>query len=281
MASAAPERFRAFVAEREGDTVRRAVRELGRDELPEGDVVVRVLWSSVNFKDALAASADGRVARISPLVPGIDLAGEVVEAGPDGTRFRVSVRGKARGEARIRVPGVHYAQNAVAALAVADFFGVPFDAYVDALAGFSGVDRRFSVRGEARGILVVDDYGHHPTEIAATIAAARLFDRRVVVAFQPHRYSRTQDLMQEFAPALGGADLLFLTDVYAAGEAPIAGVTSERLLATFPLRPGLHYAPRAALPERLLEALRPGDLLLTLGAGDVTQVATEVLAALR
>ncbi len=210
-----------------------------------------------------------------------DYRGEVIEAKPDGTRFRVSVRGKARGEARIRVPGVHYAQNAVAALAVADFFGVPFDAYVDALAGFSGVDRRFSVRGEARGILVVDDYGHHPTEIAATIAAARLFDRRVVVAFQPHRYSRTQDLMQEFAPALGGADLLFLTDVYAAGEAPIAGVTSERLLATFPLRPGLHYAPRAALPERLLEALRPGDLLLTLGAGDVTQVATEVLAALR
>jgi UDP-N-acetylmuramate--alanine ligase len=206
---------------------------------------------------------------------------EIREATPEGTRFAVSVRGKARGEVRVRMPGVHYAQNALATLAVADFFGVSFEDYREAMASFAGVDRRFSVRGEAGGVLVVDDYGHHPTEIAATVAAARLYQRRVVVAFQPHRYSRTQDQMDAFAPSLAGADAVVLTDVYAAGEPPLAGVTIERLAATFPAGRAPRCAPRKQLADALCELLRPGDLLLTLGAGDITQVGPDVLARLR
>jgi UDP-N-acetylmuramate--alanine ligase len=209
-----------------------------------------------------------------------DYRGEIRETTPDGTRFTVSVRGQRRGEAHIRMPGVHYAQNALAALALADFFGVSFGDYCAAMAALAGVDRRFSVRGEAGGVLVVDDYGHHPTEVAATVAAARLYRRRLVVAFQPHRYSRTRDLLADFAPSLAGADQVVLTDIYAAGEAAVDGVTVERLLATFPADRRPRYAPRRELGAALTELLRPGDLLLTLGAGDITQVAGEVLARL-
>jgi UDP-N-acetylmuramate--alanine ligase len=178
------------------------------------------------------------------------------------------------------MPGVHYAQNALATLAVSDFFGVSFDDYREAMAAFAGVDRRFSVRGEAGGVLVVDDYGHHPTEIAATVAAARLYRRRLVVAFQPHRYSRTQDQMDAFAPALAGADVVVLTDIYGAGEPPVAGVTLDRLAATFPAGRPARCAPRKQLADALCELLQPGDLLLTLGAGDITHVGAEVLARL-
>ncbi|HEX7506324.1 MAG TPA: cyanophycin synthetase, partial [Polyangia bacterium] len=178
------------------------------------------------------------------------------------------------------MPGVHYAQNALASLCVADIFDVPFHKTCEALAGFGGVDRRFSVRGEVGGILVVDDYGHHPTEIAATIGAAKLFGRRLVVAFQPHRFSRTKDLMSQFAPALSGADEVVLTDIYPAGESPIAGVDVQALLCTFPQPMKVRYAPRKALANSLMAQLKAGDLLLVLGAGDITQVATDVLARL-
>jgi UDP-N-acetylmuramate--alanine ligase len=210
-----------------------------------------------------------------------DYRGEIVDARPDGTRFRIRVRGRDRGEAHIRMPGVHYAENALAALCVADYLGVSFADYGEALAGFQGVDRRFSVRGEAAGVLVVDDYGHHPTELAATVAAARLHGRRLVVAFQPHRYSRTRDLLADFAPALAGADEVLLTDIYAAGEPPIPGVTAEAMLATFPKAgPRVAHVPRGELTAALAAAARPGDLVLCLGAGDVTAVAGELLAAL-
>jgi UDP-N-acetylmuramate--alanine ligase len=209
-----------------------------------------------------------------------DYRGEILSADAQGTRLRVSVRGKVRGDVVVRMPGIHYAQNALASLCVADVFDVPFQASCEALAGFSGVDRRFSVRGEAAGILVVDDYGHHPTEMAATIAAARLFGRRLVVAFQPHRYSRTKDLMKDFAPALAGADEVLLTDIYAAGEAPIAGVDIQTLVRTFPRDGHVAYAPRRELTDSLMPRLKSGDLLLVLGAGDITQVATDVLGRL-
>jgi UDP-N-acetylmuramate--alanine ligase len=209
-----------------------------------------------------------------------DYRGEILSADAQGTRLRVSVRGEIRGELLVRMPGVHYAQNALASLCVADVFDVPFKTTCEALAGFGGVDRRFSVRGEAAGVLVVDDYGHHPTEMAATIGAARLFERRLVVAFQPHRYSRTSDLMKEFAPALAGANEIVLTDIYPAGEAPIAGVDITALLRTFPIEAKVTYAPRKELTNHLGTRLRSGDLLLTLGAGDITNVAMEVLGLL-
>jgi UDP-N-acetylmuramate--alanine ligase len=209
-----------------------------------------------------------------------DYRGEILSADAQGTRLRVSVRGKVRGDVVVRMPGIHYAQNALASLCVADVFDVPFQASCEALAGFGGVDRRFSVRGEASGILVVDDYGHHPTEMAATIAAARLFGRRLVVAFQPHRYSRTKDLMKDFAPALAGADETVLTDIYPAGEAPIVGADIQTLMRTFPTNEPVTYVPRKDLTNDLTARLRSGDLLLVLGAGDITQVATEVLGRL-
>jgi UDP-N-acetylmuramate--alanine ligase len=209
-----------------------------------------------------------------------DYRGEILSADAQGTRLRLWVRGEMRGEVLVRMPGVHYAQNALAALCVADVFGVPFAVSCEALAAFGGVDRRFSVRGEAGGVLVVDDYGHHPTEIAATITAARLYGRRLLVAFQPHRYTRTKDLMREFAPALAGADEVVLTDIYAAGESPIPGVDIPAMLRTFPAGVRASYVERKSMADALTARLRSGDLLLTLGAGDITQVATEVLGRL-
>ena len=209
-----------------------------------------------------------------------DYRGEIQSADTHGTRLRVWVRNQMRGEVLVRMPGIHYAQNALGALCVADVFGVPFATSCEALANFGGVDRRFTVRGEAQGVLVVDDYGHHPTEIAATIAAAKLFGRRLVVAFQPHRYTRTKDLMRDFAPALAGADEVVLTDIYPAGEPPLPGVDSQALLRTFPEGTRASHAPRKSLTEVLSARLHSGDMLLTLGAGDVTQVAAEVLGAL-
>jgi UDP-N-acetylmuramate--alanine ligase len=208
-----------------------------------------------------------------------DYRGRVVSAGPEGTRLAIASRGKVRGEVRVRMPGIHYAENALAVLCVADFLGVPFADYASGLESFQGVDRRFTVRGEAGGILIVDDYGHHPTEIAATVAAARLYGRRLVVAFQPHRYTRTRDLLPDFAPALGGADVVVLTDIYAAGEAPIPGVTARQLQATFDARADreVHYAPRAELTSALASIARAGDLVLVLGAGDITHAATDLL----
>jgi len=209
-----------------------------------------------------------------------DYRGQVLEAGAEGTRMQIAVRGKARGEVRVRIPGVHYAENALAVLCVADFLGVSFADYAEALGTFQGVDRRFSVRGEVNGILVIDDYGHHPTEIAATVAAARLYGRRLVVAFQPHRYTRTLDLFADFAPALGGADVVLLTDIYPAGEPPIDGVSSAALVATFAPTCQVQHVPRAELVARLGAVARPGDLVLVLGAGDITHAATELLARL-
>jgi UDP-N-acetylmuramate--alanine ligase len=209
-----------------------------------------------------------------------DYRAQVIAAGPMGTRFRVAVRGKPRGEVHLRTPGVHYAENALAVLCVSDFLGVSFSDYCETLATFEGVDRRFSVRGEAAGVLIIDDYAHHPTELAATVAAARLFERRLIVAFQPHRYSRTRDLFADFAPALRGADAVVLTDIYAAGEAPLEGISSEALLATFASGPPARHAPRSDLVAALGTMVRPGDLVLVLGAGDITQAATDLLHGL-
>jgi UDP-N-acetylmuramate--alanine ligase len=177
------------------------------------------------------------------------------------------------------MPGVHYAGNALAALCVSDFLGVPFTTAGEALAGFEGVDRRFTIRGDVADVLVVDDYGHHPTELAATIAAARLYGRRLVVAFQPHRFTRTRDLLHEFAPALAGADELLLTDIYPAGETAIAGVDTAALLATFPNGTARHVS-RDRLPAALAETAAAGDLVLCLGAGDITGVPTELIGLL-
>ncbi len=189
------------------------------------------------------------------------------------------------GALHLRVPGRHNLLNALATVAVALEVGVPFDRIAAALDDFHGAERRFQLRGEEHGVMVVDDYGHHPTEIAAVIAAARAgIDRRVVVVFQPHRYSRTALLMEEFGAALAGADEVVLTEIYAAGEPPVPGVTVDALAdAVRRTARGPVHVVRALddLPLAVSGIARAGDLVVTLGAGSIGTVADRILDALR
>jgi UDP-N-acetylmuramate--alanine ligase len=190
------------------------------------------------------------------------------------------------GEMSLRVPGVHNVYNALAAIAVGFELEVPFEKIAEGLASFTGAGRRFQAKGEVNGILVVDDYGHHPTEIRATLAAAKLGSggRRIVVLFQPHRYTRTHDLMQEFARSFNNADVLFLTDIYAASEDPIEGVTAEALSAAikrFGHKDVNYVGSLENAAPALVERIQPGDLVLTLGAGTVNRVSEQLLFLLR
>jgi UDP-N-acetylmuramate--alanine ligase len=186
---------------------------------------------------------------------------------------------------RLPIPGRHNLQNALAAVAVGLELGIEPAVVADALASFRGADRRFQRLGEADGVLVVDDYGHHPTEIQAVLDAAKAsLGRRLVVAFQPHRYSRTARLMDRFGPALARADHLVLADIYAASEDPVPGVTIEALAQA--IRPslsgGLHLAPTIDDVVRVVaELARPGDAVITLGAGSIGTAGSKVLDALR
>jgi UDP-N-acetylmuramate--alanine ligase len=183
----------------------------------------------------------------------------------------------------LNVPGRHNLQNALAAVAVGLELGLGFERITAGLAEFRGVERRFEVRGEPNGILVVDDYGHHPTEIAAVLAAAKSLGRRIVVAFQPHRYSRTAAQLHAFGPALAGADQIVLTDIYSAGEDPIDGVTIDALAEAVrrDARKPVEIARRIdELVPVLTRLARPGDVVLTLGAGSIGSVASSLVEAL-
>jgi UDP-N-acetylmuramate--alanine ligase len=188
------------------------------------------------------------------------------------------------GTLELAVPGRHSLQNALAVVAVCEQVGLPFPRTAQALAAFQGAERRFERRGEAGGVLVIDDYGHHPTEIAAVLSAARAtLSRRLVVAFQPHRHSRTARLLDAFGPALAGADEVVLTDIYAAGEDPVPGVTIERLADAIREGSGrpVHLVP--ALDDvvpALVAILRPGDVAITLGAGSIGSVPDALVQAL-
>jgi UDP-N-acetylmuramate--alanine ligase len=205
-------------------------------------------------------------------------------------RHRSDIRGGSDrtvelGRLRLRVPGRHNLLNALATVAVGLEAGVPFNTVAAALEEFQGAERRFQRLGEEDGVLVVDDYGHHPTEIAAVIAAARAgIERRIVVVFQPHRYTRTHQLMDEFGAALSGADEIVLTDIYAAGEAAIPGVTIDALAAAVraATRGGVRVV-RALddVPEAVAALVRPGDLVITLGAGSIGSAGERILDAIR
>ena len=188
------------------------------------------------------------------------------------------------GELRLAVPGRHSVQNALAAVAVGHELDVPFAKIAAALAEFRGAERRFEHRGVINNITVIDDYGHHPTEIAAVLAAAKAAKpARIVVAFQPHRYTRTRDLMTEFGVALAEANEVVLTDIYAASEDPIPGVTIAALAAAVnKVRPTpVHVVPKLAdMPSRVADLARPGDLVITLGAGSIGTLATDLIAEL-
>jgi UDP-N-acetylmuramate--alanine ligase len=198
-----------------------------------------------------------------------------------GSEFVVVARQEVLGKFRLRVPGVHNVSNALAAVAVGLDLDLEIDVIREGLEEFAGVDRRFQIKGEARGILVVDDYGHHPAEIHATLNAAKDgFGRRIVVVFQPHRYTRTKHLLQEFFTAFYQADLLVVTEVYAAGESVIPGVSGKQI-ADGALGHGhrnVTFIPDTGeVAEFLLPALQAGDMVITLGAGDIWRVGEEVL----
>jgi UDP-N-acetylmuramate--alanine ligase len=182
------------------------------------------------------------------------------------------------------VPGRHNLQNALAVVAVGLELGLSFDQVAAGLRDFRGAERRFDVRGDVNGVLVVDDYGHHPTEIAAVLAAARALHRRIVVAFQPHRFTRTALLMEEFGVAFRGVDHIILTDIYAAGEEPIAGVTLEALADTIRRRTGVRVdivAQLDAVVPAVVAAAKRGDLVLLLGAGSIGSLPDRVVAGLQ
>jgi UDP-N-acetylmuramate--alanine ligase len=200
-------------------------------------------------------------------------------------RFEINARGLVLGPFELYVPGRHNVLNATAAVAIGVQLGLAPEKIAAGLATFRGVDRRFQVRGVERGVTVVDDYGHHPTEIRATLQAARECGYgRVLVLFQPHRYTRTRDLMEEFAGAFGDADAVQVLDIYAASEQPIEGITGEALAAAIREKNGgrVRYAnSMAEAVERLAADARPGEMILTMGAGSVSQAGPMLLEELR
>ncbi|ABZ84617.1 udp-n-acetylmuramate--alanine ligase, putative [Heliomicrobium modesticaldum Ice1] len=194
-------------------------------------------------------------------------------------------RGEERlGRLMLSVPGEHNMSNALAAVACADLIGIPFAAAAAALSRFGGVGRRFQRMGEAKGVSVVDDYAHHPTEVKATLAAARQTQPgRLVAVFQPHRYTRTRDLYREFGEAFDAADVVVLSEIYPAGEAPIPGVSSGLIRDVYERRCGrkaLYAADKEELLRRLQDLVKPGDLVLTMGAGNIWMAGRQLLEAL-
>jgi UDP-N-acetylmuramate--alanine ligase len=256
--------------------------------------------NKVPFYGAVIACADDRPMR--ELLPALtrrvitygfadaDVIGEDLQLEAFGSRCGVRLKDESggfqtAGVLRLRVPGRHNALNAIGAVAVGLEAGIPFAKIASALEEFRGAERRFQTRGEVNGIMVVDDYGHHPTEIAAVLAAAKAgINRRVVAVFQPHRYSRTQQLMDAFGRAFADADEIVLTDIYAAGERPIEGITIETLAArvreatTVPLHLVKSLDEVAPAVARLA---RSGDLIITLGAGSIGSIGDRILAELR
>jgi UDP-N-acetylmuramate--alanine ligase len=219
------------------------------------------------------------------LESGADLVARRLHLSGMTSRFEVVYRGAPVGECTLSIPGSHNVSNALAAIGVGLDLEIPFASIRRALAGFAGVQRRFQILGQVGRITVVDDYGHHPTEIRATLAAAKAgFDCRLVVLFQPHRYTRTLHLRQDFLTAFNQADVLAVMDVYSASEPVIPGVTGEDLAEGIAAhghrRVSYVGSDRARILDHVCEVVRPGDLVLTLGAGDVSQIGPELLRRL-
>ena len=200
------------------------------------------------------------------------------------TTFDVLYHRQDVGRLKLRMPGLHNVYNALATVATAFELDIPFQVVQESLHDFKGIQRRFQVKGDKRGILVVDDYGHHPVEIMATLRAARTaWEKRIVAVFQPHRYTRTQALFKDFLAAFYDADILVLTDIYAAGEDRIEGVEARGLyegIRDYGHKDVTYVPNRKEIANHLLPLLRPGDVVITLGAGDIWQVAEELVAKL-
>jgi UDP-N-acetylmuramate--alanine ligase len=214
-----------------------------------------------------------------------DFSAQEIKMSGAGVEFSVAHHGRSMGRLCLRLLGRHSATNALAVVAVAHELEIPYARVAEALAEFTGIHRRFEVKGEARGVMVIDDYGHHPAEVRATVGAIRdSWKRPLTVIFQPHRYSRTQDLFDEFVTAFDGADRLILTDIYPAGEESIAGVSSEALYQAIKKQGRLeveHIVVKDDVVPQLCSTLKEGDIVLTLGAGDIYKVGDALVAALQ
>ena len=211
---------------------------------------------------------------------------DISYSGAFGSTFTVWKGTETLGKIELPVPGKHNVYNALAATAVALELDVPFATIAEAFATFKNANRRFQFKGEARGVTVIDDYGHHPTEILATLAAAKNGSggRRTVVVFQPHRYTRTQELFDEFALAFNNADVLFVLDIYAASEQPIEGISAEVLtenIRKYGHKNATYIGEIETAAEKVIPDLQDGDLLITLGAGTVTRLSDEILEKLK
>ena len=219
------------------------------------------------------------------LVPNTDLVAEKLSFKENTSSFKVSFQQKDVGEFSLRIPGEHNVKNALAALAVAYELGVSFETCRKALANYRGVGRRFEFKGAARGISVYDDYAHHPTEVIATLKAARSgWDKRLVAVFQPHLYSRTRDFYLDFGKSFFLAEVLVITDIYPAREEPIPGVSAELIVkaARDYGHKQVHYLPRKEeVVPFLKKMLKPGDMIITMGAGDVTRLSDELVEQLK
>ena len=211
---------------------------------------------------------------------GGDLRATRIEQDGFGMAFDIFEKNTRLGRTRLQVPGKHNVTNALSAIGVGKYLGLSWEDLHTGIEAFRGVHRRFEILGEARGIAVVDDYAHHPTEIAATLQAARAGWRgRLVVAFQPHLYTRTRDFAPDFARVLQRADRVWITDIYPAREEPIAGVDGKWLADQIP---DANYAPALNdLKAALLNDLHAGDLLLVMGAGDIETIARDIYQTLR
>jgi UDP-N-acetylmuramate--alanine ligase len=219
------------------------------------------------------------------LSPQAELSARDVQMEPMGSSYTVVLSGSVLGRVQVKVTGAHNVLNSLAAIGVGLFLDIPFPKIVQGLGAFTGVDRRLQMKGEAKGVLVIDDYGHHPTEIRATLEALsrRAAGRRTVVVFQPHRYTRTKHLWEDFTRAFHMADVLLLADIYPAGEAPIEDVTSERLAAEMHElghRQAVYVGDLRSAAERLAEIVKDGDVVLTLGAGSIYQLGEQLLKKL-
>jgi UDP-N-acetylmuramate--alanine ligase len=219
------------------------------------------------------------------LAGAVDVTAREIELREHTISFVPVYRGVSRRRVTVPVPGKHNVRNSLAALAAAVESGIDADEAGEALGAYRSIGRRFDILGEFAGRLIVNDYAHHPTEISATLAAARGYlDRRIVVAFQPHLYSRTKFFMHDFAEALAAADVVILTDIYAAREDPIPGVSSEEIVEIIrrehPDKDALYIAKLADVAPYLRKHSRPGDMILAMGAGDVDSVAEELAASL-
>ena len=233
---------------------------------------------------AADAAAGGRDVRRYGLSSGSDLRLQEVSLIRGTAAYRAIWRGAELGEVTLNVPGQHNVLNSAAALAAGLGLGLPFDGMAEGLAGFTGARRRFELKGTSAGVRVIDDYAHHPTEIAAALQAARqvVGDGRIIAVFQPHRYSRTAGFATDFGRVLSAADEVVVMEVYSAGEDPIPGVSGATVAAEVTLPPErVAFEPSwLAVAARVATLARPGDLVLTIGAGDVTMLGGEVLAAL-